>query len=416
MPRLRPIALLAASFVLAASCKVYDESLLLDGTGGFGDDVEYGNGIGWWSGKDPETGCATASMPTSADRPAKSDPGDSIDEIIFAIRDMRLGSLDEQGELSSTAWQELGFDLDGTCTRSTTCEQVEPIVSCQPSGSFLPPDGKYCRDNMFGRMEYAIATNPDIGIRFGLNDNSFNCSLCRGAYNMLFRVSDYNGQPNDASIRVDIYPSPGIDTLKDIDCDSEWSPEECWKPADAWMVQSDYVDDPIGSTDIGPSKLYDPTAYVRDGYAVVALPANTQLWFPDDRGDATAFPMIVQGGIVTGKMVQADDGTWSLEDGIIAGSMKVEDAVEGFRFLGMCKGDPLEATVEPFASAWADVLSSGAVLPDVACDAISVGIAFRASEAQIGKVAVVEVEDPCVDEQADAGADGGVDSVGDGGR
>jgi len=111
---------------------------------------------------------------------------------------------------------------------------------------------------------------------------------------------------------------------------------------------------------------------------------------------------VVQGGVVTGKLVQDQEGNWTLTDGIIAGRMDTKDAIDSFRFIGLCPGDPLSSTVEGFAKAWADVLSSGAILPEVTCDALSVGIAFEASEATIGTAARVEVPDPC------AGVDGGV--------
>ncbi|MFW5739669.1 MAG: hypothetical protein ACOC1F_04825 [Myxococcota bacterium] len=417
MLRARSIAPLLAALAVASSCKVYDESLLLDGTGGFGGGgVSYGDGVGWWSGTDPETGCATASMPTPEDRPSSSDPGESIDPLFFAVRSMRLGSLDKEGNPSKTAWQGIGFDLDGTCTRSPTCSVIDPVVSCTSRLPVVPGDGNYCRDNRFGELEYAIAANEDIGERFGLNDTTFNCSLCQGAYNMIFKISGYNGQANDATVRVDIYPSPGIETLKPIDCASAdvWDEDQCWKKSDAWAIQSDYVTNPVGSTNIGDSKLDDSTAYVREWYAVVRLPDNTRFWFPDDRGVATAFPLVMQGGLVTGKLTQDAEDNWTLEDGIIAGRMEAEDALESFRFIGLCEDDPLGPTVESYARMWSDVLSSGAVLPDAECDAISVGIAFTASEATMGAVTEVETDDPCADGGADAGTDGGTDAGVDG--
>jgi len=418
MARPLPFVLAALTVTAAISCKVYDESLLLDGVAGFGA-MPAGDGIGWWSGTDPSTKCATASMPTAEDRPAKSDPGASVPPIVFAIRSMRLGSLDRDGNLSKTAWQDIGFDLDGTCTRSPTCDEPEPVYPCKALLTVIPGDGNYCRDNRFGELEYAIATNEDIGQRFGLNDHTFNCSLCVGAFNMLFKISDYNGQPNDATVRVDIYPSPGIQTLKGIDCRTQatWTNEDCWQKQDAWAVQSDYVNEPVGSTVVGNSKLDDSTAFVRDGYAVVRLRDNTRFWFPDDRGIATAFPLVVQGGIVTGKLQQGPDGTWAMTDGIIAGRMDTKDAIDAFHFIGLCEGDPFAATVEGFAKGWADVLSSGAFLPEITCDALSVGIAFEASEATVGAVVKVEVPDPCtsVDAGADSSAEAGADSGADAG-
>jgi hypothetical protein len=396
--------------VALASCKVYDESLLIDdGFGGAGGTAPVGNGVGWWSGKDTQTSCYSAKAPSSDDRPSATD-GESVPPIVFALRSMRLGSLDTDGKLNETAWQHIGFDLDATCTRSPTCEQIDPIVSCKANSITVPADGFYCRDNMFGRMEYAIATSEDIGVRFGLNDHAFNCALCQGAYNMMFKISEYNGEPNDPLVRVDIYPSPGLKTLKSLDCETtiEWTESQCWAKADAWMIQSDYVTEPIGSANVGQSKLKDPAAYVRDNYAVVSLPENTRFWFPGDRAEATAFPVVLHGGLVTGRLEKDEQGAWTLTDGIISGRMDVQDAIDGFRLIGMCPGDVLADTVISFANTFADTLTNGEVLPEVKCDALSVGIAFTAAEATLGEVAAVTVEDPCT-AKADAGVDGSPD-------
>lgn len=392
-------------FLGAVGCKVYDESMLLQADAGIvGSPAgKTENGTGWWSGRDPQSSCYSARMPSAADRPKNTTAGD-VGALMFAIRTMRLGSRNPKGELDPAAWQGIGFDLDGLCTQSPTCPTVgEPPLSCKPTSAAIPADGTYCRDNNFGNLEYLITTNADIQARFRLSDPTFNCSICQGAYNMLFRVSGYNGLPDDSAVRVDIYPSPGLDELKTVDCTQDtWDTTACWDQSDPWQVQTNYVPSGISGDKIGDSTLYDPSAFVRGGYVIASLPANTEFWFPGTRGVAQAFPLILQGGIVTGALKKDSHGQWTIEDGMIAGRLKSTDAISAFQKIGMCKDDPLFMGAQLYAKTSADVLSSGDVVPESPCDAVSVGLAFTAGQASVGTLTDVAPLVPC--ETSDAGA------------
>src|SRR6185503_10744568 len=80
--------------------------------------------------------------------------GADLDPVLLAIRSMRLGGVDKAGVKSATAWQDIGFHLDGVCTRSGTC--AESAESCQKAGTGTPFDGTYCRDNTFGRLQVSV--------------------------------------------------------------------------------------------------------------------------------------------------------------------------------------------------------------------------------------------------------------------
>jgi len=397
----------------AISCKVYDESMLLPAEAAAACPLPGGQtqtlGIGWWSGCDQSGACFSARAPGANDRPAKSDPGVDLPPIFFGFRSMRLGSRNAAGELDKNAWQDIGFDLDGVCTAAPTCPtQGEPPVSCKVQGNQIPVDGNYCRDNTFGRLEYMVETTPEFGKRFRLGESSFNCSICGGEYNFVFRVTGYNGQANDNSVRVDIYPSPGLTAHKPgIDCNAGgWDPGLCWTRDDVWTVQRAYVPSGQSGPDIGDSSLYDPGAFVRDHVLVVGLRENTVFWFPSMKASASAFPMILQEGIVTGRLVQTSTG-WTVTDGMVSGRMIWTDALDGFRKLGLCEGDPLFEGARLFAKTSPDLLSTGAVLPDTDCDSISVGISFIADEAQVGPLQDVPELVPCADAGAPDTVDGG---------
>jgi hypothetical protein len=352
----------------------------------------------------------------ASDRPSKSDPGGDVGVLLFGIRTMRLGSRNSNGELDKNAWQEIGFDLDGVCTLAPTCPVTgEPPISCRPQGNQIPQDGVQCRDNTFGRLEYMVETTPEFGAKYRLGEPAFNCSICQGAYNILFRVEGYNGQANDTSVRVDIYPSPGLTQPKSgVDCSGEtWDKSSCWTRDDVWTAQQSYVKSGQAGPDIGESSLYDPGAFVREGFVVAALPENTVFWFPSTTASGRSFPMILQKGIVSGRLLKADAG-WTISDGMISGRMIWTDALDGFRKLGLCEGDPIFEAARMFAKTSVDLISTGAVLADTPCDAISVGIAFVADEAQVGPLVEVPELVPCAEAGVpDAAPEASVKETGD---
>jgi len=412
------VTALVIAVVAAASCKVYDESMLLPEAGAScpAPAGAVSDGVGWWSGCDESGRCFSARAPTQADRPAATAGGADL-TLTFGIRSMRLGSRDLAGKLDDKAWTTIGFDLDGLCTSSPTCAaEGEPPMSCRVQGTQYPVDGTWCRDNTFGRLEYMVERETEVGNRFRLDESFFNCSICQGAYNFLFRISSYNGLRDDNLVRVDIYPSPGLTAPRAVDCSgTEWKATDCWTPDDVWTVQSSYVTSGEPGPNVGESRMYDPAAFVRDGVVHVALPENTQLWFPGMDAAARAFPMVLQRGVVGVRIEKSDAGAWSLQDGIIAGRMKWTDAIDGFRKLGLCEGDPLFEGVKVFARTSADLLYNGETLPDAPCDAISVGMAFTADEAKIGPLREVPELVPCADAGVadaapEAAADASVDA------
>ncbi len=385
------LALAVGAALAVQACKVYDESLV-EGTPPAGNvPKEFrGSGVGWWSTK-TSNGCISAGVPTADGRP-KNAGGDNIPHIYVAVRSMALGSLDRNQEPTEGAWKDLGFDLDGLCTSSDTCPQ-DPgtTLSCKTIGA-IPPDGRYCRDNSFGKLEAEAVNFQGVGKEFGLSNDGFNCALCRGDYNFIIQISDYNGQPNDSNVRIDLYPSPGIETKPGWQCslstaEGAWKANECWTKDSKWTIQKDTFDGQIPADgDLPPAKLNDPSAYVRDGYIVGQLPADALFWFPGESA-ARAYPLTLQGGVFAGRLEQKD-GTWVIEDGTIAGRAKVSDMLGGFALLGVCEGHEFYGPINLFVNGALDVLANGSVSPEATCDAVSVGIGFRAEEASFSTTPV----------------------------
>lgn len=407
---------LAASGALArgVGCQVYDVSLL-DPPADAGTTAK--NGVGWWSRADSD-GCFSAGVPRPEDRPPPS-AAPNVEPIFMAVASMRIGSLDENGTLDPNAWQSIGFDLDGTCTGSDTCPRTgDPRVSCVPSSAQVARDGQFCRDNTFGRLEYTAQLVPELAKKYGLNDDAFNCALCTGQYNFLLKITGYNGLPDDDQVRVDLYPSPGLEKPLPWNCAlPDWKTHPCFTPDLPWTLRADSVLGSTSGVDVGPSKLFDDSAYVREGYLVVRLPEDTLFWFPGTKALAVAYPLALQKGIVTGRIVKGPDGVYRIEDGIIAGRAKKDDMLRGFRLIGFCEDDANFPLMEQFISSNLDTLSDGTTDPARPCDSMSVGLAFTGLQAKPGKLEAVQPLVECggklVDGGADASADAGADAPSD---
>lgn len=400
-----------AAAAAVGSCQVYDTSLLQPAEDA---GIPQGNGVGWWSAKGKD-GCFSAGMPKDGDRPAPVADTTSLPPIYLAIANMRIGALNPKGELDPNAWQDVGFDLDGTCTGSPTCSQDEPTPSCRAATVAVPTDGSYCRDNTFGKLEYQATTIKELGGKYGLSDDAFNCALCIGAYNFIIRVSDYNGKPDDDHVRVDMYPSPGLESVLPWDCASgDWKNHPCFQQDMPFTVRQDSVAEARGGPELPNAKLFDADAYVRQGYLVFKLPADTLFWFPGKKAPVTAYPLRLQQGIVTGKIARAANGVWSVTDGIIAGRAKKDDIIKGFRLIGFCEADSNYALMSTFVSNNLDMLGSGDVDPNKPCDAMSVGLGYTAVQATAGKLEAVDDLVECAAPPVDGGSDAAVDAAPDG--
>ncbi len=396
------VALAGLAGVLSGSagCDVYTPALLEPDV----PPVPARDGVGWWSGSG-DRGCFSTRTPTAESRP-KNTSGADIGPITLAIASMRLGSLDREGNLDPNAWKDLGMDLDGRCTGSDTCEGQDSPFSCAPTVPQVAYDGNYCRDNSFGRLEFQAALIPEVSKKYGLSDDAFNCALCVGHYNFLIRVTGYNGEPDDDSVRVDLYPSPGLEKVLPWNCaDPTWKDRPCFTPDMAWTVQSSVLAEQRGGPDLPDSVLFDDTAYVRQGYIVATLPDDTLFWFPGYKALVVAYPVKLQKAIVTGRLQRGNDGVWRIGNGVIAGRSRGADIVKGFRLIGFCESDPNYKLMTEFVDKNLDIMGDGTVDPAVTCDAMSVGLAFEALQATPGAVAKV---DPLVECKVPARADGGI--------
>src|SRR5262249_39396328 len=141
---------------------------------------------------------------------------------------------------------------------------------------------------------------------------------------------------------------------------------------------------------------------------------DTLFWFPGYKGLVVAYPVRIQQGLVVGKLAKGADNVWTVTDGIIAGRVKREDVIGGFRLIGFCDTNDKYNydLMTTFVNDNLDVVADGRNDPNAPCDAMSMGVGFTARQAKSGHSETVAPLVECVrpNDRADAGiADAGHD-------
>ncbi|HET8938239.1 MAG TPA: hypothetical protein VFN67_32570 [Polyangiales bacterium] len=358
----------------------------------------------WWSGMSGE--CRSADVPKEEDRPSADDGGTSLSDLYFGWTRIWIGETNLDGEASMDAWQSFGFDLDGLCTNSSTCGEIQNVQACRPGSGQIPFDGESCRDNTFASLQPVAAAVPEIGQRFGISEDEFNCNLRRGTYTVVTRLSGYNGRPDDSEVRVDLYISPGLVREQPWQCPTEdfATLYPLWRLSDPFKIDPANLTGPIAKEGSLPdSSVSDPQAYVRDGYLISHLPDGAVLRLAADGTRYRGFALKSYKSVWSGRLERAQDGRWHMHDGLAAGRVMGDDLIMSFRQIGLCPGVGLDGfydSVVDYIKTNSDLLSDGTNDPERACDAMSFGIGFEASQLTTGKVAnatpIVECCEPGV--------------------
>ena len=365
-------------------------------SGSGGTPSDSGPGGPWWNTQSKD-GCQSVGVPTSADRPANSDPGAAIAPVYLATTRLRFGSANDDSALTPNdkAWLDIGLDVDLSCTNSSTCSVGGNLVeehACK-NDLLVPFDGTQCRDNQIGKLYPVAALSPNVGPLFGVTEPNWNCALHRGEFGVIFKVSDYNGKPNDTSVRVDVYTSIGLQTLQNWTCTdgpngsvpADWFNQAPWLHTAPWKIAENSLDlsgTPSGN-EVPPSKYADPAAFVRDGYLFARLPPATEFWLDGERAHVPGFRLLLHRSVLIGKLEKAQDGTWKLLEGTLAGVVLPTEILGSFRELGFCENMCVAySNVVAYLNTNQDTLSTtSAKLPDTACNSLSIGIGLEARQA-----------------------------------
>lgn len=344
---------------------------------------------------DADPGCQHALWP---DPPDAADPGSDTEEFVVASR---MLSFDED-EIESG--QLLGYDLDNRCT----CQGEGP--SCNPPAwvEFDQCDGPEGRDNAWALIFDTAGVFDET-----LTSAAFSEEMEQGQFSLLIRVSQYNGQANDDSVTLALYPSTGFD--KDP-CNGV-DPIPAWDGTDRWPVLHTALLGSGGSGgsgvgaagagggsaggaggcgggagippgyDLDQPRFVDEQAYVTDHYVVANLPDVAIVL----SGDESATSFTLTAGFLTGRLEQqGSPSRWVIRDGLLVGRWALTEVFRTLSSLAsggeqICTDHILYPLVKNAVCKFPDIASSLGG-PTTPCDAISFGMAFEADPAELGIV------------------------------
>jgi hypothetical protein len=302
--------------------------------------------------------------------PPENDPGSGDLNLVFALR-----STSARADAGSPTEPGGGYDLDGYCS----CTEGDP-QSCISDAA--PCDGTGGVDNEGFAILKLISAFPALA---KFSPEAFERYVAQGTSTMLVTVHGYNGMPNDTQVEVGILVSDG--RLVDAGDPINTAPP-LWDGKDVWSTMAATVNA------LGIPINLDPKGYVSGGVLVARLTSTD--------GGGPVVPMLglagqVTGGFMAGRIVHEGD-LWQLHEGIFAGRLPIsrvfsllstvdDPLVDGGHLCG--PDSQTFGYVKKQLCDRADI-SAGAASDGLglACDAISIGMGFEATQALQGGIGI----------------------------
>jgi hypothetical protein len=355
----------------------------------------------------------TASTPDAADDTAPPPPGDDAAdaggcmhdvppprptaedgnadlEFYVALQSISIGVHDDGGV------ETIGLDLDGLCT----CPDPAPCAPFAPTDMHC--DGPGGIDNamtgMLGQLARVSGGQFDI--------DGYDRALRKGLYNVVLRVSHYNGGANDTSVTVALFQSNGT-------MPSDWpdaSPDAgappvvvpAWDGNDVWTLDDgsllSRLDGPIAS-----ARYFDTAAYVSSSTLVAHIDFPLRMV-----GDAMYVdPVTVSledGALIA--TVAPQGSTYRLDNGLFVGRWPVRDMSNALAEIHdqiqggyLCAGGFTYGEVKALVCKAADIPENPAQTdPRIQCDALSAAARWTAYPAKMGqRTARPPSPSPCAD-------------------
>lgn len=364
----------AVAGVLLSACG--GDVVVNDGEGGQGGDATTPTSQG--GGATTPTGQGGDPTPTGSTG-VTTTPTSPPDGFLssFAVRRLRIGDTTPDGQPSSTAWKQYGFNLDGKVSNAGSNDLCKPVSGANPASVY--PDGDDGIDNSFGRnvLPIFLALNPSMG-------QSTNTFIEKGGYTVLLQIQ---GITPGATGTFFTYAATG-----------SFPPNQApqWDGLDAW---------PIRSTSLGNGKPPGPSCLY--SMSTVSGGAGQRVWQSHTTCSieliltSQGYEMTIPLREVRMTAVLSDDNT-KMTSGRIGGVIDTEQfvaemaKVAGSLDPSLC---PPSATFESIAMQIrqaSDILLDGTQNPNATCNGISIGLGFDAEQAKWGNPYDVPVlPNPC---------------------
>ncbi len=303
------------------------------------------------------------------DAPAPTGTGTSV----FALRDVRYGDIDATGASTATAWQSIGFDIDGYDTTAASTDVCQ-LAAGSPRATQI--DGLDGIDNSFGENIL-----PVLMTLLG-NDMSsvFDKSLEQGAASTLLAVDRLGTDANASPLTGGFYLGAPM------------SAAPKWDGTDRFPV------DAVSFDDSNRTALTFSQGYVSNGLFVTSPTSSVgTIALGALRGAPFTLPITH----VQLQMKLSSDSS-SASDGVLSAIVPTDAfityiaSIAGNIWPSLCGAGSLAQITTQLEQA-SDILVDGTQDPKAACDGISVGLGFSATRVNLGaKTDVAPASTPCV--------------------
>lgn len=327
----RAVALIGAGVALVAGCSIVTS---YDGY------VHEGPEARRFPGRPPPSG-------------AKSGP-----ELLGAMSSLRFLDRGDAGTL--------GYDLDGLCTTSSldtrACTNAKAVDQTDLQGR--------CIDNAAG----AILGNlyPPSA------DERLLESLRHGRNGVLIRVSDWDGTPNDSSVKVALFNVVGVEG------DQDGGAPATFKGQDRFIIDKDSV---YNEEDVVP-KFVAPAAYVAEGVLVAPLDTFVfRIEVPNAQGTASVVFIPLSAATFIGAIARVGASGLRMNAAQLVGRLPVVQLFKQISGIGVCRDSRDFEGIKAQTCAALDLPLDPAARRSAPCDALSFAMGFSISPAQLGALA-----------------------------
>ncbi len=386
LPWRRNVGIAGVVALMVAACSLYDSSLLLP--------VSPGSDAGMDGGAQPtvadgavsmDAGCTHSVAPSA---PAKDDTSVGPDrDFVVAASYFRVVA----GATATLPPSPSGLDLDNTCTcpGPPSCTGTSSKATCDLDGGADDNGGVFF-------AQYALL-DPT-----GFSDMGLSTAVTAGSNGLLYRVKNYNGQPNDTKVTVIAYESSGIRDADGGTLAPLLDGTDVWSIAPNSLLGGDSVDGGAsceGNDTACLPVFFDTNAYVSNGTLVAHVDHPFFVGYQISR-----IRVLLAGSVLSARLIPSG-GSFRIDDGRISGRWSTTAFLTALQSLN----DPLQAGVGlcgdagTYLNIKAGVCGFADVMTDhtkdntgVACDAFSMQVTFTGVPAHLGPVAAEgKLRTPC---------------------
>jgi hypothetical protein len=332
--------------------------------------------------------CGAAQRATYPVPPTFVAPSTKNVEIVAAEYTLDLGDGTPNPSVPPLNYRSIGFDLDNTCTTSTNSKSGTCRVPQYANGVVDGPGGI---DNSFGGIVQAVRNQIT-----NFSSDSYTKTLQSGKANMLVRVQNWNGQPDDDQVTVSTMVTAPFDSFAAPGAVPKWD------GTDAWPVAADAVN---GSVD--KPKFVDTHAYVTNNQVVATLSQSAiRLGVGLTSIQDVKLDLALRAAFVVCTIAPSTLGNWgyTLSECTLGGRWSANDLVKQLGAFPdplnnnkpLCKGTSQYDTFKASICSQVDLNSNPTAGPTQPCDALSVGITFTTKPALLGNLYALKPNpDPC---------------------